>query len=96
MAFELKDLDAIPPEAIPAAILRLSARLIAQPPSLTPPSPTPASPLLTAKEMALRLGVHESKVRTMAREHTIPSRQIGRYTRFDPDEVMAPLAHQTT
>jgi excisionase family DNA binding protein len=92
MAFELKDLDVIPAEAIPAAILRLSARLVAHPASAPSPAPAATESLLTAAEMAKRLNVHESAVRTMEREGKIPGLRVGRYVRFRAEEVEAALA----
>jgi excisionase family DNA binding protein len=95
MAFDLTSLDTIPVEVIPAAILGLSARL------LSPPAPTQAqataraAPLLTAAEMAERLHIHESAVRTLEREGKIPGVRIGRYVRFRAEDVEAALARES-
>jgi excisionase family DNA binding protein len=48
-------------------------------------------PLVDAKEMARRLDVHESWVRTEQRAGRIPFVQIGRYIRFRPSEVVSAL-----
>jgi len=47
--------------------------------------------LLDAKEMAARLGLPESFVRTKERLGLIPSVRAGRYVRFKPDEVALAL-----
>jgi excisionase family DNA binding protein len=49
--------------------------------------PEPAESFVDAKEMARRLDVHESWVRTEQRAGRIPFVQIGRYIRFRPSEV---------
>jgi excisionase family DNA binding protein len=49
--------------------------------------PTPA--LMTAEEAAAFLNVPVSWVRAQARAKRIPVVQLGRYTRFDPDELAA-------
>jgi excisionase family DNA binding protein len=89
------DPAAVPDEQIPAAIAtlgawqaQLAARLMKNP---TPVAPAAGS-LLTAAEMAQRLNIHESAVRTMEREGKIPGVRIGRYVRFDPQAVAAVLA----
>jgi excisionase family DNA binding protein len=43
--------------------------------------------LLTAHEIAERLGVPESWVRESARSGAIPCVRLGRYVRFDRDDV---------
>lgn len=43
--------------------------------------------LLDAKEVAARLGVSESWVREAARTGALPCVRLGRYVRFDPDDV---------
>lgn len=48
--------------------------------------------LVDAATLASRLGVHESFVRTAARERRIPCIRIGRYVRFDPTAVATALA----
>lgn len=45
--------------------------------------------LLDAKEIAARLGVPESWVRESARSGAIPHVRLGRYVRFDLDDVEA-------
>src|SRR5690242_18665889 len=50
------------------------------------------SGLIDARALAIRLGVHESFVRTAARAGKIPSVRIGRYVRFDPTAVIEALA----
>ena len=48
--------------------------------------------LLTAKEMAARLSVPESKIKSDARCGRIPRVMVGRYVRFRPTEVEAALS----
>ena len=45
--------------------------------------------LLTAHEVAERLGVRPSWVYAEARANRIPHIRLGRYTRFNPDSVVA-------
>ena len=47
--------------------------------------------LVTVKEMAERLSVPESWIyqRTRLGQKAIPHLRLGKYIRFDPDEVMA-------
>lgn len=51
-------------------------------------------PLVDAKEMARRLDVHESWIRTEQRAGRIPFVQIGRYIRFRPAEVVSALKNR--
>lgn len=51
-------------------------------------------PLVDAKEVARRLDVHESWVRTEQRAGRIPFVQIGRYIRFRPSEVVSALKNK--
>jgi hypothetical protein len=55
------------------------------------PNPACASELLNAVEIAVRLGVAESWIRTAQRSGRIPCVKIGRYRRFDPVAVAAAL-----
>ena len=45
--------------------------------------------LLTAQEVAERLSVPTSWVRESTRSGAIPAVQLGRYRRYDPDDVEA-------
>jgi excisionase family DNA binding protein len=83
------DLDGLNREQLVVLLADVLARLIA-------PANAPAVPatqgaadanLLTAKEMAARLSVPESKVRSDARTGRIPCVMVGRYMRFRPSEV---------
>ena len=47
--------------------------------------------LIDARDMARRLNVHESWVRTEQRAGRIPFVQVGRYVRFNPAQVQAAL-----
>jgi excisionase family DNA binding protein len=92
----LPDASSVPVERIPPLLTQLAAFQVQLAARLTvaPAAPAPAageSPLLEASQMAERLGVHESKVRTMGRAGKIPIRHIGRYVRFCPAEVEAAL-----
>ena len=82
------DINAIPRNKIAAVIAALAARLLAEPEE--PAASNQAAsvePLLTARELADRLGVHESKVRSEQRAGGIPHVTIGRYIRFKASEV---------
>jgi predicted DNA-binding transcriptional regulator AlpA len=71
--FDLKDLDTIPAEAIPAAILRLSARLVAEPPVPADTSSTSEkqhnNDMLTTAEAAAAL---RKSVKWLYRHKTLP------------------------
>jgi excisionase family DNA binding protein len=90
------DTNSLSTEQLAGLVSQLSAELTAR--LLASPPPAPLAPegdrLLNAKEMAARLGVHESFVRTAEREGRIPGHHIGRYVRFDPAEVQAALARK--
>jgi excisionase family DNA binding protein len=96
----------LPVESIPAALAQLAAVQSALAVRLTGnisdaadgsralnnrPEP---EPLVDAKEMARRLAVHESWVRTEQRAGRIPFVQIGRYIRFRPSEVVSALKNR--
>jgi excisionase family DNA binding protein len=49
----------------------------------------PAPPLLNAEEAGRLLNVPASWVRGEARAGRIPAVRLGKYTRFDPDELTA-------
>lgn len=57
--------------------------------SLTPSVSVAASKLLCAEEMEAATGVPANWYATQARERRIPFRKLGRYVRFDYDEVMS-------
>jgi excisionase family DNA binding protein len=93
------DPSTVPPEQIAATIVRLAAWQVALAARLTnAPTSTGesggAGPLLTAIQMAERLNVHESAVRTMEREGRIPSVRVGRYVRFRAKDVEAALTRE--
>jgi excisionase family DNA binding protein len=75
------------------AVAALEARLLVA--SVATMSPRSAAMeddrLLTAKEMAARLSVPETKIKTDARCGRIPRVMVGRYVRFRPTEVEAAL-----
>src|SRR5262245_49400973 len=85
----------VPADQIPATIAIIGGwltQLAAR--QMTPAAPNPAassSSLLTAVQVAEKLGLHESAVRTMERQGQIPGVRIGRYVRFRADEVEAAL-----
>jgi excisionase family DNA binding protein len=93
------DPSSVPPEQIAATIVRLAAWQVALAARLTNAPTSTSEPvagsLLTAIEMAKRLNVHESAVRTMEREGKIPGVRIGRYVRFRAEEVEAALARES-
>jgi excisionase family DNA binding protein len=47
--------------------------------------------LLTSEAMAEKIGVPESWVEEAARRNEVPSVKIGKYVRFDPDDVLSAL-----
>ncbi len=71
----------------------LAGDLLAVEPSPKTPSGESGSPettaLIDAAEAGRLLGVPPSWVLQRARENRIPSVRIGKYVRFDPDEVRA-------
>jgi excisionase family DNA binding protein len=84
----------LPFEQIPGALSGLAAlqailaaRLSAEKPAA--PATASTEGLVDAAEMAERLGVHESWVRTEQRAGRLPFVQLGRYIRFRPAEVLA-------
>ncbi len=90
----------VPAEQIPAVLAALAAWQIQLAARLSKSSATATasvadSPLLTAGEMAKRLNIHESAVRTMEREGKIPGVRIGRYVRFRAEDVEAALARDS-
>jgi hypothetical protein len=99
----------LPVEAIPGAFAQLAAaqstlvaRFIgnisgaagrtARQPDIRQAEP---EPLVDAKEMARRLGVCESWVRTEQRAGRIPFIPVGRYVRFRPSEVLCALQERS-
>jgi hypothetical protein len=54
----------------------------------------PATKLLTAEQLETRTGVSANWFESRARERRIPFRKIGRYVRFDYEELMASEAFQ--
>ena len=50
--------------------------------------------LLDITQLAERLGVSERFVRRLVEERRIPFLKIGKYVRFDPDDVDRWIAHQ--
>jgi excisionase family DNA binding protein len=82
--------DFLPIEKIPAFLARLAERLRSRRVAASAPSPQPER-LLTAAEMAERLSVPESWIRTEERARRIPGVRVGRYVRFRASEVEAAL-----
>lgn len=70
----------------------LTARLLNAQPSETVLATK--DPLVGAPEMARRLGVPESWIRTEQRAGRIPCVMLGRYVRFRPSEVERALAER--
>jgi excisionase family DNA binding protein len=84
----------LPVDQIPGALCGLAAlsavlaaRLTAEKPA--PPAAASIEALVDAPEMAKRLGVAESWVRTEQRAGRLPFLRLGRYIRFRPAEVIA-------
>lgn len=69
-----------------AIILAAVAARLAAAPKSEPGTPTPEM-LLDAAQMAHRLNLPESFVRSEARAGRLPSVKLGKYMRFDPREV---------
>jgi excisionase family DNA binding protein len=89
----------IPLDRIPGALTQLAAlqaALAARLVVVTTPCRPVASELVDAPEMARRLKVHESWVRTEQRAARIPFIQVGRYVRFRPADVEAAIAARTS
>jgi hypothetical protein len=68
------------------AALAAGAALAASP---APAAATVAPKLLSAEEMEAATSIPASWYATQARERRIPFRKLGRYVRFDFDEIMA-------
>lgn len=49
---------------------------------------------LTVAEVAEYLGIHPVTVRRMARDGKLPGRKIGKYWRFDPDNLREYMCRQ--
>ena len=90
----------IPVHQIPLVLAFLSARLLTEGvPSHgcehNGESARDAENLLTAGELAARLGVPESWVRTEERAGRIPSVRLGKYVRFKLSDVERTLAERS-
>ncbi|MGO9056948.1 MAG: helix-turn-helix domain-containing protein [Candidatus Binataceae bacterium] len=81
------------PEHIPALLTQLAALQSALAARLISASSVaaPESVLVDAGELADRLGVPETHIRTKARAGEIPCVRVGKYMRFDPAAVAAVL-----
>jgi len=80
----------IPVEQIPAMLAPLSARLLSQAPRDREDDRSSAAGsenLLTAGELAARLGLRESWVRSAERDGRIPGLRAGKYVRFKLSDV---------
>ena len=89
----------IPVDQIPGVLVFLSARLLAEGyagrnSDENGASAREAEKLLTADELAERLRVPESWVRTEERARRIPSVRLGKYVRFKLSEVERSLAER--
>jgi excisionase family DNA binding protein len=87
----------IPADQIPCVMAFLSARLLAEGISShscehSGETARDAKNLLTAGELAERLNLPESWVRTEERARRIPSFRLGKYVRFKLNEVERTLA----
>jgi excisionase family DNA binding protein len=90
----------IPADQIPCVLAFLSARLLAESSSggrceHSLERARVAENLLTAGELAERLGVPESWVRTEERAGRIPSVRLGKYVRFKLHDVERTLAERS-
>src|ERR1700730_5143383 len=90
----------IPVDQIPHVLAFLSARLLAEGYAVPNSEDNGASAhetqkLLTAVELAKRLGVPESWVRTEERAGRIPSVRLGKYVRFKLSDVERTLAERS-
>jgi excisionase family DNA binding protein len=86
----LPDISTLSRSELAALLAAIAARL-ATADIAPPPAAVGAESLLTAKQMAERLNVPESKVRSEQRAGHIPCVMVGRYVRFDPNAVQAAL-----
>jgi excisionase family DNA binding protein len=89
----------IPVDQIPGVLAFLAARLLAESHAGLKSDHKDASVrddenLLPADELAKRLGVPESWVRTEERAGRIPGRRLGKYVRFKLSEVEHALAER--
>ena len=89
----------IPVDQIPGILAFLSARLLAEAYAVRDSKDNGAGArheekLLTARELAERLGVPESWVRTEERAGRIPSVRLGKYVRFKLSDVERALAER--
>ena len=92
--FDLKQLVSVPTEKIPIALAALAAaqsQLCARLMGVAPASES-APGLIDAPELARRLSLPESWIRTQARTGGIPTVRAGRYYRFNEQAVAAALA----
>ena len=104
LARDPKRATGLPRSAIAALLVRiaavqgaLAARLAGPDADVAcAPEPSAMSELVDVKEMARRLDVHESWVRTEQRAGRIPCVKVGRYPRFHPAEVEAAIAQRPT
>jgi excisionase family DNA binding protein len=90
----------IPVDQIPCLLAFLSARLLAEGVSShgcehSGQSARDAENLMTAGELAERLNLPESWVRTEERAGRIPSVRLGRYVRFSVREIERALAERS-
>ena len=90
----------IPADQIPSVLAFLSARLLTEGVSSrscehSGETARDAKNLLTAGELAERLGVPESWVRTEERTGRIPSVRLGKYVRFKLSAVERTLAERS-
>src|SRR5271169_4854863 len=89
----------IPVDQIPSVVAFLFARLVSEGSGSrnsedNGASAREAEKLMTAVELAKRLGVPESWVRTEERMGRIPSVRLGKYVRFKLSEVERALAER--
>jgi excisionase family DNA binding protein len=90
----------IPVDQIPCVLAFLSARLLTDRVSShhcehNGESARDAEQLLTAGELAARLSLPESRVRTEERAGRIPSIRLGKYVRFKLNDVERTLAERS-
>jgi hypothetical protein len=87
------DIDSIPPEQIPALLLKIAARMMAahtcnrQDANNT----SPTDELLDAKQLAAKLNVPKSWVAEQGRLGNIPVVKLGRYSRYRLADVEAAI-----